>query len=101
MRNVFVATSLADATLIKNLLSEHDIESQTVEKLRGNIGTPYSEVWVSDDAEGDRALQLIRDLHSQSNVGDSWKCSGCGEMNPPSFEICWKCNRERTSDAKP
>ena len=94
MRNVFVATSLADATLIKNLLSEHDIRSQTVEKLRGNIGTPYTEVWALSDSDGDRAIQIISGLHSQLNAGDSWKCSGGGEVNPPSFEICWKCSRE-------
>ncbi len=99
MRNVFVATSLADATLIKNLLSQHDIRSQTVEKLRGNIGTPYTEVWVSNDADGDRALQLIKELHTPSNAGEPWKCSGCGELNPLSFETCWKCNREHAAAA--
>lgn len=96
MRNVFVATSLADATLIKNLLSEHDIESQTVEKLRGNIGTPYTEVWVSDDADGDRALQLIEDLQAQPQ-NQTWKCASCGEVNASSFEICWKCGTARAS----
>jgi hypothetical protein len=94
MRNVYVASSLADATLVKNLLSENDIECQTVEKLRGNIGAPYTEVWVLDDSDGDRAIRLIREVQSENDPGESWTCTACSESNPSSFSICWKCGSE-------
>lgn len=95
MRNVFVATSLADATHVSNLLHENGIESQTVEKLRGNIGTPYTEVWVIDEADGDRAIELIKQLNAESDEEDFWNCANCGEEVPSSFGICWSCSSPR------
>jgi hypothetical protein len=100
MRNVFVATSLADASLVRGLLHENGIEAQTVEKLRGNIGTPYTEVWVLSDADGDRALRLIRQLNAESDGSEnSWSCNGCGEEGPSSFEVCWNCGAPRATGA--
>ena len=29
-----------------------------------------------------------------------WTCSACGEENPVTFEVCWKCNRERRRPAE-
>jgi hypothetical protein len=98
MRNVYVASSLADAALIRNLLSQNGIESQTVEKLRGNIGTPYTEVWVLDDADGDRAVRLIERLTADSADGDSWRCADCGEENPSTFAVCWSCGAVQVQD---
>lgn len=98
MRNVFVASSLADASLVRNLLSENGIESQAVEKLRGNIGTPYTEVWVLNDSDGDRAVRLIKQLNAESE-GDPWKCADCGEENPPTFAVCWNCATARLRDS--
>ena len=98
MRNVFVATSLADATLVRDLLAVNGIESQTVEKLRGNIGTPYSEVWVVDDSDGEGALELIEALHAEPEQGRPWICPACSESNASAFELCWQCGRERAAD---
>jgi len=98
MRNVFVASSLADASLVRNLLNENGIESQTVEKVRGNIGTPYSEVWVLNDSDGDRAVALIKQLNANSE-GSPWQCADCGEENPPAFGFCWNCAAVRSQDS--
>lgn len=87
------------AGLVRNLLTENDIECQTVEKLRGNIGTPYTEVWVLDDSDREQALRLIESLDVEPGAGDSWECDDCGETNPPAFAICWACSHERISDA--
>lgn len=95
MKNVFVATSLADASLVRNFLSANGIESQTVEKLRGNIGTPYTEVWVLNDADGETAVRLIKQLTAEADEGDPWICGKCGEENPPSFALCWSCSALR------
>jgi len=99
MRNVFVATSLADATLVRNLLNQSGIESQTVEKLRGNIGTPYTEVWVLSDSDGARAIELIKALNAESQQGDPWECGQCAEENPSSFAICWNCGAPEAQGA--
>jgi hypothetical protein len=98
MRNIFVATSLAAASLVRNFLHENGIESQVVEKLRGNIGTPYTEVWVLNDADGDRAIRLIKQLNAESGEGDPWICAECAEENPSSFTVCWNCRAPRVKD---
>jgi hypothetical protein len=46
---------------------------------------------VVDDEDSDRAIGIIRTLHSADEQG-SWKCATCHEINPSSFETCWKCN---------
>lgn len=94
MKNIFVAASLADATIVANLLNENGIDAQTVEKLRGNIGTPYSEVWIADDAERERALDLIKAAQAESADVVPWNCTKCGEESPGSFSICWKCGEQ-------
>ena len=94
MRNIFVAASLADAALIANMLNENGIDSQTVEKLRGNIGSPYTEVWIVNNADRDRALKLIEQAQTESIEGDPWNCPRCDEENPQSFSICWKCGEQ-------
>lgn len=48
------------------------------------------EVWVpAKDAE--RAEALLR-VQARTTEADH-HCRGCGEANPPGFEICWKCDR--------
>jgi len=90
MRNVLVAPSITDAALVRNLLMENGIESQLVEKIRGDWGVPYTEVWVLRDQDGDLAVQLIRRLHSESGQED-WSCAKC----PEAFELCWRCGVAR------
>jgi hypothetical protein len=29
--------------------------------------------------------------------GGDWVCSGCGESNPGTFEVCWHCSRDRSA----
>lgn len=54
----------------------------------GHIGLP--ELWVVNDADYDRAVNLIETALSIKDAVE-WVCSKCGESNDPSFELCWKC----------
>ena len=45
-------------------------------------------------------MAAIRSRSDVRKVGDAidgsaWKCAGCGEDNPGSFQECWKCQRGR------
>ena len=93
MRAVLTAASQMDATIVRNLLAEHGIPSSLIE-MRGYGGAPYTEVWVVNDEDGDRAVEVIRALHSGVE-GPSWSCARCGEDNPSAFETCWKCSTPR------
>jgi hypothetical protein len=93
MRTVLTAASHTDAAIVRNLLEEHGIPSSLIEA-RGYGGAPYTEVWVVRDEDSDRAVELIRALHSEAE-GQSWDCGKCNENNPSAFEICWKCSSPR------
>ncbi|MBX3395538.1 MAG: hypothetical protein KF841_09230 [Phycisphaerae bacterium] len=30
--------------------------------------------------------------------GSDWKCTACGEENPPTFEVCWNCDTVHNVD---
>lgn len=93
MKAVLTAASQADAAIVRNLLAEHGIPSSLIE-MRGYGGAPYTEVWVAKDEDSDRAVEVIRALHSGIE-GEPWKCGRCKESNPSAFEVCWKCSSLR------
>ncbi|MGB5446089.1 MAG: DUF2007 domain-containing protein [Psychromonas sp.] len=54
----------------------------------------WPEVWVIDDADFDRAVEIVKASQS-SSLGADWICQNCSEINDASFEICWNCQREK------
>ena len=65
---------------------------------RGDIPATecWSELWVLDDADVDRASALIQAVRRQADGGGaSWRCRGCGEENEPQFDACWQCGSVR------
>ncbi len=52
----------------------------------------WLELWVDEDSEYDKAIQLIKEINTADNTSN-WECSYCHEKNPTSFEICWQCQR--------
>ncbi|RQW64060.1 putative signal transducing protein [Vibrio viridaestus] len=53
----------------------------------------WPEVWV-DEHSYLRATKVIDAMNSQIEER-AWRCSGCGEENEATFEICWNCLKER------
>ncbi len=56
---------------------------------------------VTDDADAERAKELLRDfivteraIESEENSAE-WKCPQCGETVPGNFGSCWKCDAVR------
>ncbi len=43
------------------------------------------------------AVEILRADEAQLAAASRWTCSRCGEANEPAFDICWSCNKERTS----
>lgn len=54
----------------------------------------WPELWVVDDRDYDRAMQLIEEAQARA-AEDDWFCGRCGERNGANFELCWSCGRER------
>lgn len=89
-----VAT-LADAHYLKGFLEAAgvtaEVRSHSVHPLGPVADGPAHEVWV-DAAQRARAETLLQQAEG-TNGRDHGEllCSNCGEGNPGTFEVCWRC----------
>ncbi len=104
MKKIYSAADLPEAHLISHLLARAGIAHHIFnENLQGGVGElPFThiwpDIWVVDDADAEQAGALIREYeHSASQGGGEPRCCpACGEENPPTFEICWRCGTSLT-----
>ena len=102
MTEIFVHADLTQLSHCQSLLEEAGIESfirnETTHDLIAGLPDPLRQpsLWVTDDADVERARELLRDVESagQSDTHD-WKCPQCGETVPGNFGTCWKCEGQR------
>ena len=105
MKKVYTARNPADAHLLKGLLEGENIETEVrgefLYGVRGEVPiTPDTcpSVWVMDDADYDRAMELVSAFREGEITnpieGDPWRCS-CGEENEKQFTECWSCGKAR------
>jgi len=56
----------------------------------------YPELWVVDDSDYQRALDILRPYHlHEFPIGADWRCPECGEEVAGTFEECWNCQSPR------
>ena len=107
MKQVYVARNPADAHLLKGILEGENIQAvvrgEFLWGARGEVPiTPETcpSVWVIDDADYERAVELIEGFRSEETMGDlgkkEWKCNQCGESNEGQFTECWQCGTPRS-----
>lgn len=64
---------------------------------------PFIEVipqlWVLNEADGERAMELIRELHDPANREQmqAWDCPVCGTPQEAAFTHCWRCSTSRAA----
>lgn len=102
MKKVFVAQHPTEAHLLKGVLESRgilsEIRGEALFGARGEI--PFTEalpeIWVLNDDQVSEALQVLRSRSAEtSDVGQSWRCSNCGETVEPQFTVCWRCNADK------
>jgi hypothetical protein len=103
MKKVTSADSLVIINHYKNVLISEGIPAFIRnEHLGGILGEmPFQEVWpelwVENDLDYDRALQLI---DSDSIINESpasiWRCRKCKAENEGQFSACWRCGTTHT-----
>jgi hypothetical protein len=114
LKRVFSSREIGDAYDVVDYLGQKGItarifneHSSTTPGMPGQFsGLVNAEVWVEDDSTFDDARELIekyesrRLLRTETRMQDSgWNCRSCGEVNPASFELCWKCGGTPDSSA--
>ena len=96
MKRVHAAATLAEAHLLVDLLADRGIRARifnaNASSLAGElpIEAALPQVWVEDAADAKRAREVI-DSFARAPAAPTRKCPACGEDNPGSFDICWKC----------
>lgn len=104
MQKVYTTDSVAMAWHLRNVLEQHDIDTQirnaNLYSVAGElpINECLPELWVRP-LDLKRAEQLIRESQLESeDLGPDWQCPACGEMNASTFDLCWNC--QGTGDAQ-
>jgi hypothetical protein len=105
MKKVTSSQSLVTISHYRNLLRSEGIAAFIRNQYLGSIigEMPFEEVWpelwVQNDLDYDRALQLIDSVTLASESPSSpWACRSCGTENEGQFGACWNCG---TAEAMP
>jgi len=99
MKKLTSSESLITINHFKNVLESEGIASVIRNEHLGSIvgEMPFVEVWpelwVINDLDFDRALQLIDSAISDESPGAHWNCRKCGEENEGQFAACWNCGQ--------
>ena len=72
------------------------IRNENLAHLEVPIPTFCPALCVVNDHDYDRAMELLRESAEQAEKAstEDCVCSGCGETNPRSFDLCWNCGAE-------
>ena len=103
MRKLTSAETLITINHYKNLLASEgiptEVRNQHLSSIMGEMPffETWPQLWVINDLDYDRALQLIQAADAESPA-ESWKCSKCGEENEGQFGACWNCGHSVDSD---
>ena len=97
MKRVHTAQDLPEARLLVDTLNRAGIPARVFNEFaQGAMGDiPFQdsrpEVWVLDDRDQPRAGRLLSELRARAAAVPDHTCPACGEINPGSFEVCWRC----------
>lgn len=104
MKQVYIASDLVGAQVLKDYLVSYGIEAFVQgDLLAGAAGelpaNNYPSVWILNDEDFERAEQRVKNFEASradDQVFDSvWKCLSCDELIDPQFTCCWRCGEER------
>jgi hypothetical protein len=102
MRKVFSSNEIAETALVRDALVQHGIAVVLQNEFSGRAAVPAfrppAEIWVERDEDYESArgvvVATIATMHGVTTA-KPWICAGCREENPPSFELCWSCGRDK------
>jgi len=99
---VYRASNSAEGHLIKGMLEQHGMPVRLFgDGLSSGVGDLPADVMQVEiqvqPGYRELARQLIHEYEKRATEEAksvaAWLCPDCGEENPSSFDICWKCRR--------
>jgi hypothetical protein len=100
MIRLYTASDLPDAYLLLRELERADIEARVFnENAQGGVGEiPFlhalPEIWLMDESDVGRARLIVARHEQRPRDAAPVSCPACGESNPGTFELCWKCGAD-------
>lgn len=100
MFKIYSAGNITDAYLLQSLMAEAGIDTQILnEYAQGGIGElsftqAYPELWLINESDMKPARLIINNFEQRDHPVGSVRCPNCGEKNPDSFEVCWRCQTD-------
>jgi len=58
----------------------------------------WPEIWVLHEKNYQKAEELVKLAIHGDTKATSWFCQNCNESNPPAFELCWCCGRDKETE---
>lgn len=102
MKRIWRTYNIIEASHLRNLLESAGIRAflrnENLSRLAGEVpfDQVWPEVWITEDAQTERALTLVRGAMAPPPALPSWTCARCNEMIEGQFSACWKCGGEKT-----
>jgi hypothetical protein len=105
MKQLHAARHALEAHLVKGFLESNGVAAvvrgEFLTSGWGELPVDVCSVWISDDAQYDRAQALLvaflRGDLAREFQGQNWCCPKCGEQIEGQFTACWKCGAARTA----
>ena len=98
MKRIYDASNRIDAFLLRDRLLHANIDAHVfnanMASVAGEVpwGVAGPQVWV-DDENVARAKEVLAAFAEEQKRAGTLRCAHCGEDNPATFELCWKCGR--------
>jgi glycerate-2-kinase len=97
MQRIFIALHRVEAYLLVDRLAHAGIKahvfnehaSSIVGDVPPDVASP--QVWLDDDSDRAHADIVLSAYQRERSRAGSFICAKCGEENPATFELCWRC----------
>lgn len=97
MRKLYAAANLPEAYLLLHRLADAGIAAHVFnENAQGGVGElpfthTYPEVWLENEGDWQRGREIVLQHERRPVERPGHRCRRCGEDNPGTFEVCWRC----------
>jgi hypothetical protein len=96
MRDLITSIDSTRLGFFRSILEEAGIacfiRNETTSQLTNIfIGPLQPTLCLVEDADFERASELLPHQSEGACTAEEWLCPDCKESNPASFEVCWKC----------
>ena len=100
---LYKAANANEAHFIKGLMKKYSIDTKLLgEGLSIAMGELPLEVMQVEILVHKKNLAEAKEIIYKYEEGlkvdilkEKWTCNNCSNLNPSTFEICWKCNQEK------